>query len=391
MVPTARGGDHFFGFKNATVAFRATILIAFLGLDDPSLDGGASQHIVLIAEQLGDGDGSGVAQLSRSGHRSGFGAVRERIAAAAVDFAVGAFATRHRVELLAALDAAEAVLVIAADASDHALRFEDFSHASRASRLVALAALNGLDVHPAFVVGLHAMTELFGVTVFAVNFAIGAVEEARGVQIALALVTRETVLVDEAAFGHDLFGLEDFAVAANAGLGVRVVGLNEGLVAELVLTAGPEDLRVTNSAVDFVVGAFDGLRIVQVALAFDAGETLFMVKASFRVHLFGLENHSTAPGAIGGLSVLAGDHGGVGHARVSIRPRNLIAANRAVNFIVGPDLEKGDVDHAVAVVTHEALLMERSALDDHFLGVEDSAAALGAAAVLAGRLDRGRV
>lgn len=52
VVPVARGRDHFLGLKNSSGTFWTTILIPLLGLDDPGLDGGPGQHVIMSGEQL---------------------------------------------------------------------------------------------------------------------------------------------------------------------------------------------------------------------------------------------------------------------------------------------------------------------------------------------------
>ena len=53
------------------------------------------------------------------------------------------------------------------------------------------------------------------------NLGILCTEEGGGVQVALALVAAEAVLVEEAMLGRNLLGLEDSAFAANPGKKVK--------------------------------------------------------------------------------------------------------------------------------------------------------------------------
>ena len=120
------------------------------------------------------------------GHGPGLGAVLEGVAALAVDLAVRALAHVGGVQLLVAFDAAEAVLVVVAEAGHHPFGLKDLemkmltyllflcfdphlSAAPWAAGLLPRGALDGLNVHPPLVVGLHAVPELLGVAQLTVD------------------------------------------------------------------------------------------------------------------------------------------------------------------------------------------------------------------------------
>ncbi len=255
-------------------------------------------------------------------HGPGLGAELEGVAGLTVDLAVGPLAAGHRVQLLVALDAAEAVAVVAAHAGHHALGLKYLgnkkelilknffslsllssltsgnsirlatylSRASWAGVFLPLLPRDRLHVHPGLVVGLLPVAELNGVAVLAVDLAVHPVEEGAGVQVAAALVAAQAVLVERARLRVDLLLVEHLGLAANARLRVLgVLDLEARLVAVLVLAAGAPVPDVADPAVDVVVGALDAVEVVQLAAALDAREALLVIQAALRVHLLSLE------------------------------------------------------------------------------------------------------
>jgi len=95
------------------------------------------------------------------------------------------------------------------------------------------------------------VAEQDGVTVAAVHLGILGTEEGGGIQVAVALVAAEAVLVEEAMLGWDLLCLEHTALAPNACIG-RIVSFrrNGSLVAVVVLPAGAMVTKVADAAVD---------------------------------------------------------------------------------------------------------------------------------------------
>ena len=70
-----------------------------------------------------------------------------------------------------------------------------------------------------------------------------------------------------------------------------------------------------------------------------------------------------ASGTVVGLALLARDDGGVGGADVLRRPRDLEAADPAVDVVVGTDGQDVDVDASLAVLAGQAVLVVNPALN----------------------------
>jgi len=53
VVPKTRSCDHFFRLKNFSVTFWTAINVSLFSFNDPSLNGGPSQNVVLLNKHLG--------------------------------------------------------------------------------------------------------------------------------------------------------------------------------------------------------------------------------------------------------------------------------------------------------------------------------------------------
>jgi len=214
VIPQAGSSDHLFGLKNFSVALGATIHVALLGFDDPSLDSGARQNVILLLKHLGDRP----AECSCSWFGTALGSEFQRVARLTIDLVIRTFATGHGVEFLIAVDATETWFVITAHTCHHPFCLKDLSTTPGTGQLVVHLSRNGLDIHPAFVFGLLPVTKLEGIKVLAVYLPIIAIVKGGRIQISPAVVAREAVLVNNSTFGVHLFGLENFSLASDASL-----------------------------------------------------------------------------------------------------------------------------------------------------------------------------
>ena len=84
----------------------------------------------------------------------------------------------------------------------------------------------------------------------------------------------------------------------------------------------------------------------------------------------GFTHLAVAPGTAGGLAVVAGDAGSVAGAGEAAGPGDLVAADLAVDLLVGADAHEGDVEVALAVAAGQALLVVHLVVDVHLLGLK---------------------
>ncbi len=95
------------------------------------------------------------------------------------------------------------------------------------------------------------MPELDGVTVFAVDVAVKPVEEGRGVQIGLAFVTAQAVLVHHAGLGYNLFYLKDLGMASRTTLGGGfVIHRKWSCVAIFVFTTRSKSSQIADATIN---------------------------------------------------------------------------------------------------------------------------------------------
>jgi len=390
VVPLPVGRHHLLRLEDLALALGAAVLAVLVPLDDPGLDGGAGQHVVVVVVEFGQVARARAEQFAGARARSRLGSKIVGIAGLAVDFAVGTFAAGDRVQLSVAFNAGEAVFVEGSHLGGTLLCLEDLARAARTGIGVASSAHDRLRIHPALVVRLGSMAVQHSIAVAAEYFAFGTVEEGR-VQAGMALKAGKAVLVVGAALGIHPLGLEDLVLAPEASILIGLLCGEGCLVPILVATAWSVMTAITDLAVDLVVRTLDGEEVVQLMATLDAGKAFLVIEAALCDHLLGLEDLAVAFGTAFSFAALAGNHRHVRGDNVPARPGDLMAADVAVQVPVRPDGGQINAYRPGAVAASHALLVIEPSLDFHLFRGENGAVAARAALLLIGCRDLGRV
>ena len=126
------------------------------------------------------------------------------------------------------------------------LCLEHFALAAWASVRVSVLSHDCLRVHPTLVLRLGLVPEALRIAMFAIDLAVGSVEEGGGVQHTVALEAAHAVLVERSGLRRDSLGLKDFARTSHTRIRIALLAFNFVFLSESVFPARSPEFPVAH-------------------------------------------------------------------------------------------------------------------------------------------------